>query len=568
MILKGISVSEGVAIGKTYHHHSEHLTATKEIVKDYKKELTKLKSAISKAKKDILELKKLASKSLTEEEEFIFDAHISILEDIEFLKEVKELIEKEKYSCAFAYQEVSNKYLDLFSNIENSYMYARKADISDVFNRVMQILLGYKPKELVFNEPVILVSDNLTPEQTIGLNFKHVKAIVSKTGSYTSHASIIARSLGIPAIIGYGINDIANNNDCIVDGTNNTIIVNPTIKQINKYNEIITLIEKEKKELNYFKDRKTKTKDGHKIKLALNVASELELKGSKISEGIGLYRTEFLFMEQASMPTEELQEKVYLKALSTNKNEQITIRTLDIGGDKNIPYLKLNNEANPFLGLRAIRLSLTYKDMFKTQLRALLKANKYSNLQIMVPMIAVEEEILKTKELLKEVELELKTEKIKINPYKFGIMVEIPVCALNIKYLLKHVDFISIGSNDLIQYLFAADRMNDQVGYLYQPYHPTFLKLLNNIIKEAKKQSKEVSLCGEVGSSKYLSLVLVGMGIDKLSMNEPNILKIRSLLSKVNYKDLEKLAKKVLTFNNNQEVKNYLVSYLEKIENN
>ncbi|NLB85223.1 MAG: phosphoenolpyruvate--protein phosphotransferase, partial [Acholeplasmataceae bacterium] len=297
-----------------------------------------------------------------------------------------------------------------------------------------------------------------------------------------------------------------------------------------------------------------------------NIANLGDLKGTNISEGIGLYRTEFLYMEKVIMPSETEQEKAYLEALESNKKELNIIRTLDIGGDKALTYLNIKSETNPFLGNRAIRLSLTYKDIFKTQLRALLKANIYGNLGIMIPMVSTVEEIIEAKALISEVETELIKEGNKINTYQFGIMIEVPIAALNVGKLLKEVDFISIGSNDLIQYLFAADRMNDSVNYLYQPYHPSFLRLIKHVIDEAKKQNKMVGLCGEIAANKDLSLVLVGLGIDELSMMEGAILPIREILSKVTYQELKEISQNVFNYETNEEVKIYLKEMLQLIE--
>jgi phosphotransferase system enzyme I (PtsI) len=565
MILKGIGVSEGVGFAESFHYHEQELKITYKYADDQETELTHLNNALNKAENDINSLKKIAKLSLSDDDCLIFDAHLSILNDPELLKEVKQFI-KEGYSAPYAYEVASNYYLDLIKEVEDEYLRARSIDFNDVFKRVIANLLNLEQKPLTFDKPVILVVKDLTPSSTASLDFKFVKGIISEHGSFTSHASIIARTLGIPAIVGIPVEKVPNNTSLIIDGRYGQIITDPTTSDVAVYNEYLERISARESRLALYRNKATVTKDGHQVKLALNIANLGDLKGTNISEGIGLYRTEFLYMEKVIMPSETEQEKAYLEALESNKKELNIIRTLDIGGDKALTYLNIKSETNPFLGNRAIRLSLTYKDIFKTQLRALLKANIYGNLGIMIPMVSTVEEIIEAKALISEVETELIKEGNKINTYQFGIMIEVPIAALNVGKLLKEVDFISIGSNDLIQYLFAADRMNDSVNYLYQPYHPSFLRLIKHVIDEAKKQNKMVGLCGEIAANKDLSLVLVGLGIDELSMMEGAILPIREILSKVTYQELKEISQNVFNYETNEEVKIYLKEMLQLIE--
>ncbi len=564
MIKKGISVSDGLGCAPAYLIYEPEAIVSSALVNDTNEQLNKLEKALIEAEIEIRKSKEMAEGILEGDEVHIFDAHLAILRDDFFLNDVKKLINAGHYA-SYAYKEITKKYLDEIRKAESIYLQERSIDISDVYMKVMFYLDALSRPQINVDKPVVLVCRDLTPSQTIGLNFNYVKAIVSEHGGKTSHAAIIARTLGIPSVAGVSINSINEGDLLLVDGRYGTVSINPSEDELVEYAYFLDKIQTKEKRLERFKRRKTLTLDGHHVKLGANISSHEEIKHVKHAEGVGLFRTEFLFMRDSKTPTLEEQILSYETVLTSNKEQLNVIRTLDIGGDKNLTYLPIKKELNPFLGQRAIRLSLANKNIFKTQLKALLMANKYSNLAIMLPMISTLDEILEAKELIKKVELELISENQPINKYQLGIMVEVPIAAIGLEDLITEVDFVSIGSNDLIQYLFAADRMNEEVAYLYQPFHPQLLKLIKHVVTVSHKYEKWVGVCGEMAGVKESALLLVGLGVDELSMGHNSILEIREMLSQVKYSDLTKFANKVLKLKSNDEVLNKVEQYLAKI---
>ena len=492
-----------------------------------------------------------------------------MINDSEILKEVKPKIENENENAAYAYQTVTNQYITIFETMEDAYFKERAADIKDIQYRVLSTLLNVPLRDLsVINEPVIIVAEDLTPSDTAMLNLEYVKGFATEVGGQTSHTAIMARALNIPAMVGVsGLTEKVQQNDqLILDALDGIVTVNPSqtesTKAEKKRKNHLTYLER----LSVYKDQKTQTEDGHHVGLYANIGSSKDLIGVKASgaEGVGLFRTEFLFMDTQSMPSLEIQIKHYEEVF--NSIQPVIVRTLDIGGDKSLPYLKQDKEDNPFLGHRAIRLCFEHLDLFKTQLKALLIAAKdQKDVRVMIPMIARVDEVIRTKAILEAVKQELDEASTKYQKnIKLGIMIEIPSAALNIPTLAKHIDFISIGSNDLIQYLYAADRMNPKVSYLYEPYDPTLLRLLNTIISEAKNASIETGLCGEIGSNKDIALLLIAMEIDEISMSANSILEVREALSKVKYETLQELLKNVLKKESANQVKAALKAFNEE----
>ncbi|MGI6787606.1 MAG: phosphoenolpyruvate--protein phosphotransferase [Acholeplasmataceae bacterium] len=564
MIKKGISVSDGLGLAHAYVIYEPEAVVTSELTTDPQEQLNKLEKAILEAEIEIKKSKEMAQSLMDGDDAYIFDAHLAILKDKYFLSDVKELIKLGHYA-SYAYQQVTKKYIDEIRQAENLYLQERSVDVTDVYMKVMFYLNALSKPALHIDQPVVLVAKDLTPSQTIGLDFNYVKGIVTERGGKTSHAAIIARTLGIPSVAGIRVNAINNNDLLLVDGRYGTVTIDPSEDELVEYAYFLDRIQSKEKRLEPFKKLKTQTLDGHFIKLGANISSHEEINHLKYAEGVGLFRTEYLFMRDSKTPTLEEQIHSYQSVLASNKEDLNIIRTLDIGGDKNLTYLPIKKELNPFLGQRAIRLSLANKNLFKTQLKALLIANKYSNLGIMLPMISTLDEIIEAKEIITKVEEELLDEGYIINQYQLGIMVEVPIAAFGLEDLIGEVDFISIGSNDLIQYLFAADRMNEEVAYLYQPYHPQLLKIIKHVVTVAHKYNKWVGVCGEMAGVKESALLLVGLGVDELSMGYTSILEIREMLSRAQYVELKKLTNKMLKLKSNEEVLLEVRKYLEKI---
>lgn len=566
MIKKGISVSSGLGLAKAYKYLESKADVSPLLVYDSKNQLMKLNEALNKAEVEILEAKKIAKDIMSDDEAHIFDAHLAILRDPYFLKEVVDLIEIGHYA-SYSYKVVTDKYIKELRKAEDEYLMERSVDINDVYKKVMYFLNARSRNPIILTEPSVLVVEDLTPSDTIGLDFKYVSAIVSERGGKTSHAAIIARTLGIPSITGIRINSIENGDLLLVDGRYGTVSINPTEDELVEYSYFMDRIQSKEERLEKYKKEHTKTLDGHKIKLGVNISHHDEMEHIKFAEGVGLFRTEFLFMSSKEIPSLEAQVKSYETVLSSNKNETQVIRTLDVGGDKGLTYISIKKEDNPFLGQRAIRLSLANKQLFITQLKALLLANKWGNLAIMLPMISTLEEVLEAKELLENVKKTLIKEGHIIKPYQLGIMVEVPIVALALEDLIAEIDFVSIGSNDLIQYLFAADRMNEEVAYLYQPHHPALLKLIKKVVEVSHKYNKWVGVCGEMAGTKESSLVLLGLGVDELSMGYNSILEIRELIAHTKIAEAREFVEELFKLRSNDEVLKRVTQKLQEIEN-
>lgn len=565
MIKKGIAVSSGLGLAKAFKHKESKVNISSELVNDPKGQLAKLEQALNRAEKEILESKALAQNIMTDDDTHIFDVQLSILRDPYFLKEVSDLINKGHYA-SFAYDQIMNQYIDKVREIEDEYLKQRSVDLADVYKKMMHFLDALSRNVITITSPVVLVVKDLTPSDTIGLDFNLVKGIVSERGGKTSHASIIARTMGIPSVAGIRTNNIKNDDLLLVDGRYGTVSINPDENELVEYAHYLDRIKSKTKRLEPFKTKATKTSDGHQIKIGVNISNHLEAKTISYAEGVGLFRTEFLFMGSKEMPNIDQQIKAYEDVLKASKNELNIIRTLDIGGDKDLTYLPVKKELNPFLGQRAIRLSLANKQMFRTQLKAMLIANKWGNLGIMIPMIATLEELLEAKATLEDVKKDLIAQNYEIKPYQIGIMVEVPIVALGLEDIINEVDFVSIGSNDLIQYLFAADRMNEEVSYLYQPFHPHLLRLIKHVVKISHKYNKMVGVCGEIAGSKPSALLLLGLGVDELSMGYSSILEIRELIHHVSFEEAKQFVEEVIQLRTNEEVSRRANEFVKLIE--
>ena len=551
--LQGIAASDGIAIAKVYTLTEPDLTVTKVTVEDSEKEVSRLDDALAASIKDVELIKETALKNLGEEEAQVFDAHLMVLSDPELIGQVKDSITSNKVNAESALKEVTDMFISIFAGMEdNPYMQERAADIRDVSKRILAHLLGVKiPSPATIKDEVIIVAADLTPSDTAQLNRQYVKAFVTDIGGRTSHSAIMARSLEIPAIVGTKeVTSIAKDGDIIiVDGLTGDVFLNPSEEVVAEYRAKAEAFAAQQAEWEKLKDSKTYTKDGHQVELAANIGTPKDLEGvvNNGAEGVGLYRTEFLYMDSHEMPTEEDQFEAYKAVLEGMNGKPVVVRTMDIGGDKELPYLPLPHEMNPFLGYRAIRISLNEPEMFRTQLRALLRASVYGKLRIMFPMIATLNDFRGAKALLEEEKAKLIAEGVAVSDdIQVGIMIEIPAAAVLAHQFAKEVDFFSIGTNDLIQYTMAADRMNERVSYLYQPYNPSILTLIKHVIDSAHKEGKWAGMCGEMAGDQTAVPLLVGLGLDEFSMSASSVLKTRSLISKLTLSDMQALADKAI----------------------
>lgn len=552
--LTGIAASDGVAIAKAFLVEEPDLSFEISKSNDSQQEKERLAKAIADSKVEIEKIKAVAAKSLSEEEAQVFDAHLMVLEDPELQQAYTQKIEDEKLNAQSAVRQTADFYIEIFKGMEdNPYMQERAADIKDVTDRLVAHLLGVKIPDLsTIDEEVVVVAYDLTPSDTAQLNRQFVKGFATDIGGRTSHSAIMSRSLEIAAVVGTGnVSKEINDGDIvIVDGLNGDVIVNPDDATIAEYEKIAADFLARKAEWEKLKDAETLTKDGKKFEIAANIGTPKDLEGvhSNGAEAIGLYRTEFLYMDSDEMPTEDEQFESYKVVLEGMKGHPVVVRTMDIGGDKHLPYLQLPEEMNPFLGYRAIRIGLNQPELLRVQLRALLRASVYGSLRIMFPMISNLPEFRAAKAIYEEEKAKLEAEGVEVaDDIQVGIMIEIPAAAVIADQFAKEVDFFSIGTNDLIQYTMAADRMNEHVSYLYQPFNPSVLRLIKNVIDASHKEGKWTGMCGEVAGEPMAAPLLVGMGLDEFSMSASSVLKIRSLISKLDSNEMAELANKVVT---------------------
>ena len=552
-MLKGIAASDGVAVAKAYLLVQPDLSFETLTVEDTNAEEARLDVALEASQNELSLIREKAVGTLGEEAAQVFDAHLMVLADPELIGQIKETIRAKKVNAEACLKEVTDMFITIFEGMEdNPYMQERAADIRDVSKRILANLLGVKiPSPATIKDEVVVVAGDLTPSDTAQLNRQYVKAFVTDIGGRTSHSAIMARSLEIPAIVGTKeITSLAKDGDLIIiDGLSGDVFLNPSEDVVAEYRAKAEAFAAQQAEWEKLKDADTFTKDGHQVELAANIGTPKDLEGviHNGAEGVGLYRTEFLYMDSHDMPTEEDQFEAYKAVLEGMNGKPVVVRTMDIGGDKELPYLPLPHEMNPFLGYRAIRISLNEPEMFRTQLRALLRASVYGKLRIMFPMIATLNDFRGAKALLLEEKAKLVAEGVAVSDdIQVGIMIEIPAAAVLAHQFAKEVDFFSIGTNDLIQYTMAADRMNERVSYLYQPYNPSILTLIKHVIDSAHKEGKWAGMCGEMAGDQTAVPLLVGLGLDEFSMSASSVLKTRSLISKLTLEDMKALADKAI----------------------
>lgn len=563
MIL-GTGASPGIAMGKILLLQNQELIIEKKIINDKDAEKTKFLKALDASKDELSRIKDKALKELGEEKAAIFESHLMVLEDPELISSTENKIEAQKFNADYAFKAVTTEFINIFEAMDNEYMRERAADIKDVSQRVLRHLLGIASVDLsILKEEVLLVSNDLTPSETATMDKEKVLGFLTNIGGRTSHTAIMARSLEIPAVVGLAniTTTVKPGDYVIINGDSGEVIVNPTTEDIAYYNNLKEDYEKIKQSLQSFKDQESVTFDGRKVELAGNIGTPKDITGliNNGAEGVGLYRTEFIYMDRDSLPSEEEQFNSYKAVLESLSPKPVVIRTLDAGGDKELCYLNTDKEMNPFLGYRAIRICLREKDLFKTQLRALLRASIFGNLKIMFPMISSLEELLLAKNILDEVKVELSANNIAYaSNVEVGMMIEVPSAAIISDILAKHVDFFSIGTNDLIQYTCAVDRMNEKIHHLYSPYNPAVLRLIKMVIDNGHKEGIWVGMCGEMAGDKKIIPILLGMGLDEFSMSPISILPARKLIHSLSYNAMKDFADTVLTMSTSEEIENYL----------
>lgn len=553
-MLKGIAASDGIAAAKAYMLVQPDLSFSETSIDDPEAEIKRLDDAVEASKSELELIKQKATENLGEEEAQVFEAHLTILADPELLGQIKDKIKNDKVNAEAALKSVTDMFIEMFEAMtDNAYMQERAGDIRDVTKRIMSHLLGVTlPNPALIQEEVVIVAHDLTPSDTAQLDRNYVKGFITDIGGRTSHSAIMSRTLEIPAVVGSGsaTTDIQEGEMVIIDGINGDALVDPTDAELADYKQKAADFAAQKEEWARLKDAKSVSADGKEVLLGANIGTPDDVSGANDNgaEAVGLFRSEFLYMNSNELPTEDEQYEAYKAALEGMSGKQVVVRTMDIGGDKELPYLPLPEEQNPFLGYRAIRICLNRQDIFRTQLRALLRASKYGRLAIMFPMIATVQEFKDAKAIFEEEKANLVASGVEVSDdIQVGMMMEIPAAAMIADKLAKCADFFSIGTNDLIQYSMAADRGNERVSYLYQPYNPSILRLIKNIIDASHKEGKWTGMCGEMAGDQIAVPLLLGLGLDEFSMSATSILKTRSLIKKLDSKEMKELADKAVS---------------------
>ena len=569
MRIQGISGSRGVAVGNVYRYIQEEI-----VIPDYtvaednvEEEIGKFAAAMAATLKQLDTIRQKALEEMGPEEAAIFEAHMQIAQDPSLSDGIKSLVESSHTNVVAATAQTIETFANIFLGMEDAYMRERGADIKDIGDRLMRNMLGMNPRGLShISGEVILVAQDLAPSDTASLDKNVVKGIVTAAGGPTSHAAIMARTLEIPAVMGVGdIESFVDGDKAVVLGTDGIVEINPSDADWAEYNNQAVAYQEELKRLRESANLEAKTTDGHHVELFGNIGKSKDAKHALTmgAQGIGLYRTEFLYMENDELPTEDVQFEEYKKVAEDMQGQPVIIRTMDIGGDKELKCLDLPSEMNPFLGYRAIRISLNRPDIFKVQLRALLRASSFGDIHIMYPMIASVEEVKQANAMLEECKAELTAEGKEFNKdIKVGIMIEVPAAAVISPILAKYVDFFSIGTNDLCQYTLAVDRMNESIGSLYQPLHPGVLRLIKHVIDASHEQGKFTGMCGELASDPVATMILLGLGLDEFSMTASSIPLIKKILRSVSKAECEEVANKALAMDTAEEITEYAKSVL------
>lgn len=553
--LKGIAVSPGIAIGKVLLLEKEAYTVDMTTIDDasIEKEIEAVNAAIAKSKAQIQGIYEAAVEKLGADKAAIFVAHMDILEDPAMMESIAEKVRSEKKNAAWAFDETVKEFCAMFDAIDDEYLRERASDLRDVGDRAVRNILGIRIVDLShLEEPVVIIANDLMPSDTASMDIKKVLGFVTEVGGRTSHSSIMARSLEIPAVVGTtGILEQAKQGDMVIlDGSAGNVFINADETTTSLYQQKQQAYLDEREKLAQLRDIPAVTTDGRHIEMCANIGNAKDAEGAQKNgaEGIGLYRTEFLYMDNKQFPTEEEQFEAYKAVCEKMEGKPVIIRTLDIGGDKELPYYEFPKELNPFLGWRAIRIYLDREDLFKTQLRAILRASAFGKIRIMFPMIISLEEFRKAKALLEVCKQELQAEGIAFdNSIETGIMVETPAAVLLAEQFAKEVDFFSIGTNDLTQYVLAVDRGNEKIAHLYNSFHPAVIHAIKKVIDASHKEGKWTGMCGEFAGEKEATALLLGMGLDEFSMSAISIPVIKDYICKLSYADAQKIAADALS---------------------
>lgn len=570
-MLKGVAASPGIEIGKAHVIKAQQINInTKKISQDeVDNEIGKLDAAIAASKEQLANIKAKAEKNIGADKAEIFGAHLMVLEDPVFLEEIQTKIKEELVTADNAVSQVVDNYVQIFSNMEDEYMKERAADIKDVGERIIKNVLGIVPDSLTFSEEVIIIAKDLTPSDTAQMDKDKVLAFATDMGGRTSHTAIMARSLEIPAVVGLvdATDKVQEGDTVIVDGNKGVVYINPEESILKEYEVLRDQYIQYRKKLKELKDLPAETIDKlRRVELAANIGTPRDVNGAleNGAEGVGLYRTEFLYMDRDALPSEEEQFQAYKEVIEKMAPKAVIIRTLDIGGDKKLAYLEMPDEMNPFLGWRAIRMCLDRPQILKTQLRAILRASAYGNAKIMYPMISGLDEIRRANAILSEAKDELRQEGIPFDDnIEVGIMVEIPSTAVIADVLAKEVDFFSIGTNDLIQYTLAVDRMNEHISHLYEPLHPAILRLIKNVIDASHKAGKWTGMCGEMAGDIWATAILLGLGLDEFSMSATSIPQVKHIIRSLTYERAKQIAEEALSMDNPEDIRNMIKRELE-----
>lgn len=570
--LQGIGVSPGVVTGKAYVIHSEdsfNIPPQKVTVEEVLKEIARFEDALTQTRAEILGIRKKIATQIGRESSDIFNAHLMILEDRTLIEDVLGLIKQEKVNAEYAFATVIQRYFAVFAQIDDEYLRERISDIKDIGRRLLKNLYGEERMHINLQDYHVIIAHDLSPSDTAMIDKNKVLAFVAEIGGPTSHMAILSRSMEIPAVVGLeGVTSkIQHGNMVIVDGEHGVVIINPDKATLDEYTQKGIRITQQTTELDKLRDLEAVTKDGKKIDLVANIEFHDEIPSvhSHGAKGIGLYRTEYFYMNRTDLPTEEEQYRAYKQVAERMGNYPVIIRTLDLGGDKFLSSLEVPHEMNPFLGWRAIRFCLTRVDIFKVQLRAILRASAHGNIKVMYPMISNVNELRKANALLEECRQELKREGHSYDPQmQVGAMIEIPSAAIMSDILAKEVDFFSIGTNDLIQYSLAIDRVNEKIAYLYEPTHPAILKLIKQVVANGHQRKKWVGCCGEMSSDPAIAVLLIGLGIDEISTSPFILPKVKKAIRSIRYQDAKKMADRAMEFETGEEVKQYIQEELRK----
>ena len=569
-MISGIPASPGIVFGKALVLKEEKIVLDMQKIKDSQvdEEIARFYAGREAAVEQLNSIKERAYQSLGEEKAAIFEGHLMILEDEELEEEIIDYLRSNHVNAAVAANVVIDQQVAILSEIDDEYLKERAGDIRDIGNRLIKNILGMHIVDLgEINEEAILVAYDLTPSETAQLNLDKVLGFVTDIGGRTSHTSIMARSLELPAIVGTNnVTELVNTGDfLILDALNNVVYVNPSQDDIQRLKALQAKLADEKAELAKLKDLPALTLDGHRVDVVANIGTIRDIEGAERNgaEGVGLYRTEFLFMDRDQLPTEEEQFIAYKDVVEAMNGNLVILRTMDIGGDKDLPYLDLPKEMNPFLGWRAIRIALDRREILNAQLRAVLRASAYGKLAVMFPMIISVEEIRELKSVIEELKVELRNEgKAFDENIQIGVMVETPSAAVNAKFLAKEVDFFSIGTNDLTQYTLAVDRGNELISHLYNPMSPSVLSLIKQVIDASHAEGKWTGMCGELAGDERATVLLLGMGLDEFSMSAISVPRIKKLIRNVNYQDAKLLAEKALQQPTAAEIERLVIDFL------